>query len=1217
MNPNPSVDFLKNLRKKLVVGNLRSIYLDVLPNRFITRLDLFDLKTTQENFDNLFLNKLFDETEFKQEISFKDLDLEKQKNKKLSSKIAKRLDAIYYENHDNFLEHGIEPFGFGFPMLIKKDSQDPTKSIKAPLLIWQLAINKSSKKQNTWKLSRKEEYAIGFNEVLVSHLLKNYNLDVSNLIEEVNNAEAIDQNFILEICQKLIQAINPNQKKIEIDYELKKCPTKKEFTQIPALTLHWAGVFALYKTPKQSLIKDIEQLIQNVNYGALPIEENSDKTPKKQFSTIAGVETDPSQEQILTTPHRSKIIQGPPGTGKSQSLTAIITNALENGRKTLVVCEKKTALEIIYQNLEALGLGKFCAVIDDISKDRKALVNSVRKNIEQNLNLEIDFKASDYQHNLMAYETLKKQINKRHKAVLQPAFGDMNWKDLIGKFLNRERQQSRAILKEKVYSGNYSFNFETFQKLSKIVQDGQFFYQQIQTLKHPFDLIDPRIFKGSFLNSLRFQLEQELNYLHRKASELNTQIETLKQQHGDKFDDNKVKLNLLSPIVPKFQELRKQTDKIYKDYQRLIEKHSYKKYFLYTFNLDGKVKSCQQIYEETKPYQNLLERLLAEMEGFKAYFEWKVFYFNLLPNEKELIMALIEADCKDWKLAFESWYFDGILMAQENELGPFLQNTHLLKKLQTVQQKLQNEQKNKIQNYWIKQQAKSVENFKIEKGNLKSLYNYRSSKGHGKRKSLRKIINTDFELFSNFFPVVLVNPSVCSSIIPLKENLFDYVLFDEASQLKLEDTYASFLRGKYRIISGDKHQMPPKTYFQTKEIVNQDVEEEEDDSDDFVDSTIDLAESDSLLSFADNADFEQTSLDFHYRSRHPFLIDFSNVAFYGSQLIPMPARSNFQPIRMVHLDGIYEENHTNPTEAKKIVDLLFRIKANKNGIYPSVGIATLNVHQRNLILNEIRKVCYENPAMAKKIQAIKKSGFFVKNLENIQGDEKDIVLFSTTFGLNRQGNFNQDFGPINQAKGYKLLNVAITRAKQRIYICTSIPKNYFENFETEIQEKGNIGKGIFYAYLAYAQAIENKDQKKRLGILRLLEDNCAEEKKHPINKKLESPFEKEVYTYLSKYIDSERILPKFQCGGFTIDFVIKSKTGKAILALQCDGADYYKDLAYAHELYRQKQIQKMGFVFHRIWSTSWWANPEHEAEKLAEFIDSVEKKLAEKTPLQV
>lgn len=283
--------------------------------------------------------------------------------------------------------------------------------------------------------------------------------------------------------------------------------------------------------------------------------------------------------------------------------------------------------------------------------------------------------------------------------------------------------------------------------------------------------------------------------------------------------------------------------------------------------------------------------------------------------------------------------------------------------------------------------------------------------------------------------------------------------------------------------------------------------------------------------------------------------------------------------------------------------LVAMIKANKIN---SVGIATLNIFQRNIILEKIRGESFSIKEFGEVFDEMtNKKNFFVKNLENIQGDEKDVIIISTTFGKNNSGYFRQNFGPLNTAKGYKLLNVIITRAKYQLFVCTSIPPENYLNYAEEIEAKGNSGKGIFYAYLAYAQSIEDNNEKIRSSILALLKSKC-QESYNRTEQFVESPFEEEVLEYLSEYIERERIQIQYECGGFRIDMVVfPEDSKKKPIAIECDVATYHSNSeAYSWDIFRQKQLEENGFIFYRVWSTNWWENPELETKRLVEFISN-------------
>lgn len=236
---------------------------------------------------------------------------------------------------------------------------------------------------------------------------------------------------------------------------------------------------------------------------------------------------------------------------------------------------------------------------------------------------------------------------------------------------------------------------------------------------------------------------------------------------------------------------------------------------------------------------------------------------------------------------------------------------------------------------------------------------------------------------------------------------------------------------------------------------------------------------------------------------------------------------------------------------------------------------------------------------------------FVKNLENIQGDERDVIILSTTYGKGKDGKFAQRFGPINHSKGYKLLNVIVTRAKYKVYCCSSIPETVFMNYKEYLTTEGSNNKrAVLYAYLAYCKAVSEADNDSRLSVLTALAENTTNSA--GINPRdfgeLESPFEEEVYQSLADHFGTEKLIPQLQFAGFRIDIVYDPKIiGVPKIAIECDGAKYHSSReAYLYDRHRQKILENHGFVFHRIWSTNWWRNSNRETKRLVDFIKQTE-----------
>lgn len=1476
--------FLRALRDKLKGGNTRSIHLNVLPGRYATRLDFSNLNYIEPGLTEKFLETLLGKTNFEFKISYDNIDLNtiSSEEQKRLGLLSKRLNSLFIENEDNFKEHGIKTFGFGFPIIIKRSKQDLNKIIKAPLFIWPLEIFKSLNKVNSWSILRnktkneagkivdEEIHSVGLNEVLISFIKTDEDISIAQINEDLLEDAVIDKTELIHTCVEVLRSLNATDNNItetllsKFNEPLAAIPDSSHFESIAGNIpwIHFGGVFGLFRTQKESIITDIDRLIERFDQFDF---ENL------EFDGFSGtphsaIETDPSQQEILNTlgPEPKKIIQGPPGTGKSQSLTALITNALANNLKCLVVCEKKTALDVIKNNLhrENEQLGSLAAVIEDISKDRDGVVNSVRDRINS-IGQSQYFNQHNYSNIRQTIESTATVLNQQHKQLDKKIYQGKSWTEVVGEFLKRQKHVEFAVLKDRLDHKLFMFskNDNELPEIISSLRTAKKLFYEIKTLDHPLTVLNDDVFRQSNVVATQLNLEkissslisstatlkkeigdhlevvnkwycnEYINYSDSVKKEIaiwldyakgnaieeenelpkafsleiyaNERIEELTNlyiaiqnvtqrykewlgghyhtyylsvknvveeyltfvesnchQFGQRFLKNDgytrftthifsivsgkhkvIKRNRLEVVnrippiktihqahsyiehsylqadkaknlqvyVSNIQELNSATVTWYSDADKLIEGHSHniasdnlhagyvengnlirqienefdaisknllQKYkigntldkpqnlhvvkqrisdllqelnttieHLQDFRKDyvaHRTKNIQihgateKIFSELKS-ENILRRSFAfpvnlkeaqqfvtdietdamvistNLEEFRDYYNWKGFFLEQPALNQTVIKTIIESGYEDWEKTFEAWYLNWLLSINEDKNLP--KSDDKIKEFIEAKEQLRNLQIRSIISSWVSKQIDSLKRLQQLGLSSKGLFNQRGRKGE-RRNSLRKIIQTDFELFTNFYPVVMVSPTVCSSILPLQEGIFDVIVFDEASQLRLEDTFPALIRGKIRIVSGDSQQMPPSSYFQGGSAIlnpgDEDLEEDAPISDiqnqkRAINNSLDLAESESLLVYAENCNYKQSYLKIHYRSHHPYLIDFSNHAFYGKRLIPMPAKKEYKPIKFIEVNGIYEDQ-VNRDEARQVVDiLLHHIKPFKNGKYPSVGVATFNLYQRNLILEEITKVRQLNPEYDRKINDLG-SDLFVKNLENIQGDERDIIILSTTFGRRIDGSFRQMFGPILQRNGYKLLNVIITRAKYKVFICTSIPQDYIKQYSNLLQQQKNNGRAIFYTYLAYAKAVSEGDTETRNSILQQLYDNC-DSKVFDIDYDAlgsESPFEDEVYYRLAEKIGQNRLGQQYRIGGFKIDLVIKSeKTGEPFIAIECDGAKFHSsNEAYAWDMFRQKQLEQYGFTFYRIWSTNWWYSPEKELRKLIDFIQA-------------
>ena len=703
---------------------------------------------------------------------------------------------------------------------------------------------------------------------------------------------------------------------------------------------------------------------------------------------------------------------------------------------------------------------------------------------------------------------------------------------------------------------------------------------------------------------INFDYSFDRNYAENKSilKEVLEKIKIAKKEISSKIQGEFQRVDLLNPrrISLTYQRILQHkvdflADKIKADHWILDKIESN--------NLTKFIENIENIIAKKENY------FTAEQDNFMIEFSWFQFYNTLITSDKAIVEELM--DKQNWRKSFLVHYLHSLLLSSSNGL-PINDNEHT--DLKTILQSLEEKQLKYIQDFWHSKQIAKSSEFRQRNINLsvENLYNQRSSPRF-RRHSLRQIVQYDADLFTSFFPIILTSPDVASNLFKGKNRYFDIVMFDEASQLRLEDNLPAILKGKQVIIAGDEHQMPPSNYF--SKVFDGEVEDDEEVEEEKIALDLDnvLLSCESLLEFGSELQFEKQHLDFHYRSRHPFLIDFSNYAFYNQRLKPLPTNFEYVPIKYIQVNGTFTD-HTNEAEAEMVLSIINKnINKLLNGEYPSVGIATFNMAQRDLIKRKIleRQKFSKFKDFNDKIQKLEENGMFIKNLENIQGDERDVIILSTTYGVGKDRRFNQRFGPINHSKGYKLLNVIITRAKYKIYVCTSIPEQVFMNYEGYLTTEGSNNKrAVFYAYLAYSKAVSEQNNESRTSVLATLANNTTQNVAiNPgVLDKLESPFEEEVYQRLVDILGPENLIPQLKVSEFRIDLVYDPKiAGVPKIAIECDGAKYHSSReAYLYDRHRQKILEDHGFVFHRIWSTNWWDNPSRETEKLVAFIRQVE-----------
>jgi very-short-patch-repair endonuclease len=442
---------------------------------------------------------------------------------------------------------------------------------------------------------------------------------------------------------------------------------------------------------------------------------------------------------------------------------------------------------------------------------------------------------------------------------------------------------------------------------------------------------------------------------------------------------------------------------------------------------------------------------------------------------------------------------------------------------------------------------------------------------------IRKLVGRAGYALQCLKPCFMMGPlSVAQYLAPGKLT-FDLVVMDEASQLKPEDAIGVVARGGQLIVVGDPKQLPPTDFFQRLDI--------EDSEDIPEDDRAAVEEGESILDVAMSIYQPARRLRWHYRSRHESLIAFSNNEFYQGDLIvfptPFPKREDLG-VRWHGISYPVYENRKNVPEAQAVVDAV--INHMHCHADESLGVVTLNLQQRELIEDLLEKAAAEDPqaqAYQEKFGA-GLEGFFVKNLENVQGDERDVMFISCTYGPDRRGNQFQRFGPINSENGWRRLNVLFTRAKKRVEVFSSL-----DPAKIQIQPGMYGGVRALKEYLKYAKT----------GVI----EGATAGSRQP-----DSDFEVSVAGMLAD--KGYQVQPQVGVAGFFIDLAVVHpyEPGTFLTGIECDGAAYHSGRsARDRDRLRQEILQNLGWKIYRIWSTDWFTSRENESKRLLAYIESL------------
>ena len=447
---------------------------------------------------------------------------------------------------------------------------------------------------------------------------------------------------------------------------------------------------------------------------------------------------------------------------------------------------------------------------------------------------------------------------------------------------------------------------------------------------------------------------------------------------------------------------------------------------------------------------------------------------------------------------------------------------------------------------------------------------------------VRRTLHKAHEPIKAIKPCFMMSPLTVAQFLDPSEHIFDLVVFDEASQLTAEDAVGAVVRGKQLVVVGDQKQLPPTNFFA--------VQSGQLEAEKGADGEPIVEDMESILEQFMAAGLSMARLRWHYRSKHESLIAFSNISFYDAELYTFPSAdtdTRERGLQFVHVtDGLYEGAGLNRAEARSVADAVVEFareqlaKADERERL-TLGVGTFNLRQQIAIQDEIEARRRQEPSLEPFFAPRDDGAFFVKNLENIQGDDRDVIFLSVTYAKGLDGRLRHNFGPINGENGWRRLNVLITRAKLRMKVFSSMWCDDIDLSKTQAA-----GARYLKDFLQFAE---------RGSLIGATVTADAE---------TESPFERGILQELTRR--GMRVVPQVGVAGYRVDLGVLDDEveGRFICGIECDGAAYHAaESARDRDRLRQQVLEGLGWTILRVWSTDWFKDRDGTVQRLVERIE--------------
>lgn len=960
------------------------------------------------------------------------------------------------------------------------------------------------------------------NITLIELLKQQHERDLSLLV--ANTDTTPDYRKVMETFQKLAAS------KTDWHFSLGMCVGIFSFAKF----VMWSDIH----TNSERMLKSslVESLVEKRKADSMAIPDNDARTMDKETKPIElalPLDADSSQIEAVADAAAGKsfLLYGPPGTGKSQTITNIIANAIYHKQQVLFVAQKRAALEVVQERLQQIGIDSFCLELHSNKATKTYLINQLEQVINSACSNDCERDFHDVSEQLFAR---RKQLLQYIEALNAPhtMHGDVySLADCIELYCAID---TAALL-------SFDFDQPTLSRTTNAELDSiADTLHEMQTIrptfasveKHPLRTLLPRDGRISAIEDICVKLQE----LRQDIVEISLNQNGLRKWFRlsglqQRYHLHEIELQDLATTVwdisASYEDKQKDIS------QWIVHRAEMKEWSHYSVRWNRvadlgypQLANAMNAETDTAVVQSLRRAVyqqramdIIDSDSTLAMFNGKVF--------EEII-----AEYRRLFSEFQSLTKQILLLRlQHNVRDTLLSPNPVIQSSLTIIRR------------WIKQ--------------------------HGRGMSIRHLFAEHGEVLRTLCPCLLMSPISVAQYLPIYSSLFDMVLFDEASQIPTSEAVGAIARGKAVVIVGDPKQMPPTTFFQTQlsseeDIINGDMES-------VLDDCITLGLSDHYLNY-------------HYRSRHESLIAFSNHYYYDDKLVTFPSADNrISHLHYCYVEGVYDYSatRTNRLEAEALVGEVLRRLSNPEQSRCSMGIIAFSKVQQNLIEELLSEQLLRRHDLEKRAFGESREPLFVKNLENVQGDERDVIFLSVGYGPDKDGKISMNFGPLNNAGGERRLNVAVTRARQEMLVFTGMHSE-----DIDLSKSQALGVEGLKNFLYYAEHHE------------LPQDIAAPTQNYPLHP---------IAIQLADVLRNEgyRVDTGVGQSDFRIDVAVVNPAcpDMYLLGIQIDGRRYYQTPTMRDRALVQPNIlQGLGWKIVHIWQEDYFCAPQTIIRQLLHIL---------------